>query len=563
MDRRAFLTTAASAALLPAFAGSASAQKAAALAVTAVDIDYRALADIRTFGLPPGSSKVMETASYMMDVLGPRLTGSPGIRKSGEWVVSKLKEYGLTNVSLEPWSNDPTGNNNGFPLGWTNSKFYVQCTAPVPFPLSGAPIAWTPGTNGLVSGECILVPDMAEKDLKEKWAGKLRGKWVFAQAPADIRLQWDPVARRYTQDQLNAMETPARGPENGTPNSNTPFRPGGATQGANNGQPVFNRNDWFKAEGALGIFSTGRGNGVVGVQGATRTQKPEEMIPRIAVIAEHYGRICRTLTNGVPVTIEMDVKNDWAPNPPMFNIVGEIKGTGDKKDEVVLIGGHFDSWHAATGATDNGCNCATAMEAMRLLKVANVPLKRTVRIVLWTGEEEGLYGSRLYVAQHFGGVRGSPTKEEARGVVMPLTKEHSKVQAYFNLDNGDGAIRGIYSQTNPAIVPIFRQWMEPLRDLGVTHINPRNTGSTDHVSFDGAGLPGFQFIQDPLDYETKTHHTNLDFYESLQPEDMRRNSTILACFAMLAANHPTQLPRKAPEPERQPARPTGGQAPSR
>jgi Zn-dependent M28 family amino/carboxypeptidase len=226
----------------------------------------------------------------------------------------------------------------------------------------------------------------------------------------------------------------------------------------------------------------------------------------------------------------------------MFNVVGEIRGS-ELPNEVVIIGGHFDSWHAATGATDNGGACCIALEAMRLLKSTNVPLKRTVRVCMWNGEEQGIIGSRLYVAKHFGGTRGVPAPGNTRGNVLPITRDHSRFQAYFNLDNGAGSIRGIYAQGNNAIVPIFREWMAPVRDLGVTHVSPRSTGSTDHVAFHAAGLPGFQFIQDTLEYEPKTHHTNRDFFETLQPEDMRRNAVIMASFAMLAANHNGKLPR--------------------
>lgn len=528
MNRRSFLTAATASALAPAlFAGRATAE---------TSLNYDALAALRA-GLNESTSQVMSTASYMMDVLGPRLSGSPGIRKSAEWVVEKMKGYGLTGAALEPWPTDPTGTNNSFPRGWANSKFYLAAISPNSFPISGMSVAWTPGTKGLVSGECVLVTETDEKVLKEKYAGKLRGKWILGQAPTVMRAQWDPVARRYTKDQLDALEIPARPPENGSPPAPPvppPFTP--PAPGA------FSRNAWFFSEGALGVFATNRGHGAVNVQGSTRTDLPDQQITRINIEAEHYGRIARSVQQGQAVIVEADIVNDWFDNPEMFNVVGEIRGS-ELPNEVVIIGGHFDSWHAATGATDNGGACSIALEAMRLLKSTNAPLRRTVRICLWNGEEQGLFGSRLYVAKHFGGVRGVPVAGNARGNVMPITRDHSRFQAYFNLDNGAGSIRGIYSQGNTAIVPIFRNWIAPVRDLGVTHVSSRSTGSTDHVSFHNAGLPGFQFIQDQLEYDTKTHHTNLDFFEALQPEDMRRNSVIMASFAMLAANHPGMLPR--------------------
>jgi carboxypeptidase Q len=556
MNRRSFLTAAAAGALAPAFTSSS--------AFAQLALPYDALAALRTEGLGNRTSQVMKTASYMLDVLGPRLSGSPGIKKSGEWVVSKMKEWGLEGATLEAWPADPSGQNNGFPRGWSNEKFYLHAVTPNAFPISGMSTAWTAGTNGLVRGECVLVIETTEKDLKDKWAGKLRGKWVLGQAPAEMRAQWDPVARRYTREQLDALETPARPAENG---QNTPGGPGspggpGGPGGGGQGGPPFNRNAWFQSEGALGVFSTNKGHGVINVLGGTRTDTPDSRIPRIVIEAEHYGRIARSTQQGQPVVVEADIRNQWYDKPEMFNVVGEIRGT-ELPNEVVIIGGHFDSFHSSTGATDNGGACSTALEAMRILKATNARPKRTVRVCLWNGEEQGLIGSRLYVGEHFGGTRrsvpaGSPPG--TRGEMIPVKRDHSRFQAYFNLDNGAGSIRGIYSQGNQAIIPIFRQWAEPFRDIGVTHVSPRTTGSTDHASFDGAGLPGFQFIQDTLEYEPKTHHTNMDFYEALQPEDMRRNSVIMAGFALMAANHPGKLPRKARAPEPTPPAPPAATA---
>jgi hypothetical protein len=535
MNRRSFLMAGAASALAPAFL-PAHAEITAA--------DFRALGAIRDLGLAEETSEVMQTASYMLDVLGPRLSGSPGIRKSAEWAVEKLKGWGLTGAELEPWPEDPTGGNNGFPRGWSNEKFYLHATTPNPFPISGMSIAWTPGTKGLVSGECIVVTETEERDLRALYSGKLRGKWVMGQAPIEMRAQWDPVARRLTASDLDAMETPARPPENGSrpgPPAPTPSNP--------DAPPPFNRNAFFFAEGALGVFSTNKGHGVVNVLGASRMDDPERQLPRIAIEAEHYGRIARSVMQGQPVVVEADIRNAWHDRPHMFNVVGEIRGT-EQPDEVVIVGAHFDSYHASPGATDNGGACSAVMEAMRLLRVTGARLKRTVRICLWNGEEQGLIGSRLYVAKHFGGIRGAPTRNNARGEVEPVKRAHSRFQGYFNIDNGAGSIRGIHSQGNRAIVPIFRQWLEPLRDLGATHVSQLVRGGTDHLSFDGAGLPGFQFIQDPLEYEPKTHHTNMDFFEALQPEDMRRNSVILASFAMMAANRTGFLPRKPRPPAR-------------
>lgn len=542
MNRRSFITGAAASALAPAvFAGRASA---------APSINYDALSAIRAIGLNPDTSEVMKTASYMMDVLGPRLTGSPGARKSAEWVVGKMKEWGLAEPRLEAWPTDPTGTNNGFPRGWENTKFYLQVTSPVPFPVSGMSLAWTPGTQGLVSGECALVTETREAELRAAYTGRLRGKWVLGQAPLELAAQWDPPASRLTREQLDAMESPPPPAEYGVARPAQPASSGPA--------PTFNRNAWFREQGVLGVLSTNKGHGVVNVLGGSRSDPPEAQLPRISIQAEHYGRIARSLQQGQTVTLEADISNRWYENPPMFNIVGELRGTV-YPDEVVIIGAHFDSWHAATGATDDGGPCCIALEALRILKAAKTPLKRSVRVCLWTGEEQGLVGSRLYVADHFGGVRGVPAPGNARGLVQPIKRNHGRVQAYFNLDNGAGSIRGVYAQGNNAIVPVFRQWMEPLRDLGMTHVSTRSTGGTDHLSFDAAGLPGFQFIQDPLEYEPKTHHTNMDLFERLQPEDMRRNSVLLASFAMMASNHASKLPRKARPPADTPPPPSTSQ----
>ncbi len=521
MNRRSFLTAATATALAPLLTSSrAFAQNAA--------IDYEALARIRLMGLNDSTSEVMNTASYMMDVLGPRLSGSPGIRKSGEWVVEKMKAWGLEGAALEPWPEDPTGTNNGFPRGWSNEKFYLHATTPNAFPITGMSLAWTPGTKGLVTGEAVLVTETNIQDLRAKHSGKLRGKWILPAAPVDMPAQWDPVARRFTPEQLDALEKYAVAP----PGSAPAPRPAATVD----------RTPFFIAEGALGILMTNKGHGVVNVLGGHPLDPPDRQIPRVAIEAEHYGRIARSLMQGQPVTIEADIVNAWRDKPEMFNVVAEIPGS-TKPDEIVIIGGHFDSWHASTGATDNGGACSSALEAMRLLRLSGATPKRTIRICLWNGEEQGLIGSRLYVAKHFGGVRGVPVKANPRGDIQPIKPAHAKFQVYFNLDNGAGSIRGVHCQGNRAIAPIFRDWLDPIRDLGATHISMRSTGSTDHASFDAAGLPGFQFIQDPLEYEPKTHHTNMDFFEALQPEDLRRNAVIMAHFALTAANIEDRLPR--------------------
>lgn len=543
-------------------------------------IDYDAIGRIKAQGLSPQNSQVMEISSWLTDVHGPRLTGSPNIQKAGEWAAAKMKEWGLQNVALEPWSD--RGN---FTNGWTNDKFYMAATAPQAFPIPGTPTAWTPGTNGLVRGEVVLVTETTAEELK-KHAGALKGKWILTQAPPDVPAFWNAQATRQSAEELERLELAANpGPEFGVANPAAGRGQGGGRGGF--GQPAFNRNDWFRTEGAAGLLATApRGHGVYTIGGGDRSAEPGAGLPRITIAAEQYGRLARLVMKKIPVTIEADIKNTYHPNPPMFNVVGEIRGT-DKADEIVMLGAHFDSWHASTGATDNVAGSAAMMEAMRILKQSGVTLRRTVRIGLWTGEEQGLIGSRDYVRAHFGscndpvggrgGQRGAtPAAATPPGAASPATPapagqragapapaqpqrgggrggcqtgytlkpDHARFAGYFNIDNGTGAIRGIYLQQNDAVGPIFREWMEPFRSIGMSAVTIRNTGGTDHQAFDALGLPGFQFIQDEVEYDTLTHHTNLDSYERLQPGDMMKNATIAASFAYLAANRDDRLPRK-------------------
>ena len=526
-------------------AGLAAAAIAAALPLGAASerIDYQAIEKIKQQGLDPAHSKVMDIASWLTDVNGPRLTGSPNIQKAADWAVQEMQSWGLQNVTREAWTNRA----NFFPHGWQNDKFYMAAVAPQPFPIPGTPMAWTPGTNGLVRGDVVLVTETTQEDL-QKYAGTLKGKWILTQAPPDVPAFWTAPSTRETAETLEKIEsaTPP-GPEFGQaqPNAARAGFPGGGRGQIGQG---FNRNDFFMKEGALGLLLTNsRGHGIYTISG-NRNTDPAKSIPQIAIPAEQYNRMARMLQKKIPVTIEADVKNTFTDNPPMFNVVGEIRGT-DKADEIVMIGAHFDSWHAATGATDNAAGSAAMLEAMRILKQSGVTLRRTVRIGLWTGEEQGLIGSRDYVAAHFGSCNDAPPAPGAargRGCQSGFTlkPEQAKFAGYFNIDNGTGAIRGVYLQGNDAAAPIFREWMEPFRSLGMTSLTIRNTGGTDHLSFDAVGLPGFQFIQDEIEYDTITHHTNLDAYDRLQPNDMVRNATIAAAFAYLAANRDELLPRK-------------------
>ena len=540
------------------------------------NIDYDGINKIKQIGLSPENSKVMEIMSYLTDVYGPRLTGSPNVKKAADWAVKTMQSWGLTNVAEERWTPCPpdaaaavasgqgggrgggTPASCGFPRGWENEKFYLAAVAPQQFPIPGTPTGWTPGTNGLVRGDAVLLTGNTLEDLKAQ-AGQLRGKWVLRTAAPDVAAYWNAPSHRYTQAELDAFENPPHPAELGV---TAPGRAGGAAGGRGNpaattsgtpcgggrGGAVDPCAQFLKAEGIAGILSTApRGHGIYTIGGSAATDPSG--YSQIVIPAEQYGRIARVLEKNMPVTLEADIKNTYTPNPPMFNVVGEIPGT-DKADEVVMLGAHFDSWHASTGATDNGAGSGAMMEAMRILKTSGVRLRRTVRIGLWTGEEQGLLGSRDYVTRHFGapqnaaGGRGGAAATPPPPPTPAQQAALGKFAAYFNIDNGTGQLRGVYLQGNNAVAPIFREWMEPFHTLGMTTLTIDNTGGTDHQSFDAVGLPGFQFIQDAIEYDTMTHHTNLDSYERLQPEDMRRNATIAAAFAYLAANRDEKLPHK-------------------
>jgi carboxypeptidase Q len=559
-------------------------------------INYEDINKIKAEGMQ--RSEVMELNSWLSDVYAPRLTGSPMFDKAATWVMGKMKEWGLANVKMEAWTD-----RRGFDRGWTNDKFYMEAVSPNRFPIPGTPTAWTPGTNGLVSGEVVLVTGTTAEELAPL-KGKLKGKWIITQAAPDVAAMWEAPATRYTPEQLAALEGPQAATEFGvTPpgqRAAAAFRPpapqpaaaptagqqpgqraaaGQAAQpaqqpgppaGARGGQGGGIRSDFLRAEGVLGVISTApRGHGMYTISG-NRSSDPATTPPAIVIAAEQYGRVARMLAKNIPVTIEADIKNTYYPKPQVYNIVGEIPGS-DKADEVVMLGAHLDTWHAATGAADNGNGSAAMMEAMRILEATGVRLRRTVRIALWGAEEQGLIGSYEYVSVHYvnrpvpasggpggGGQRGG-RGSGASQAPLDLKPEHSKFSVYFNIDNGTGAIRGIYTQGNDAVVPIFREWIEPFRSLGMTAVTTRNTGGTDHQSFDRVGLPAFQFIQDEIEYDTVTHHTNMDTYERLQPRDNMQMATIAAGFAYLAANRDELLPRKPPSAAGQGGRGRGGQ----
>jgi hypothetical protein len=493
-------------------------------------VDYDAIYKIKDEGFQ--RSKVMDTLSWLTDVYGPRLTNSPGFRKAGDWAVKEMTAWGLVNAKLEPFP---------FGRGWANEKFAMTATTPGgSFPVIGMATAWTPGTNGAVSADAVFAPLASEEDLAQ-FKGKLQGKIVFTQPLRDVAALWTPPASRYSEKDLEdlARETDAT-PRGRFGRGGAPGRQGGPAFGGRGGAPSFAQRltQFLKEEGVVATVTTGaRGDGgtlfVQGAAAANRQPNADTGLPAVVIAVEHYGRIVRTLQKDVPVKIDLEIKNAFQDGDTnSFNVVAEIPGT-DKADEVVMLGAHFDSWHGATGATDNAAGSAVMMEAMRILKQSGLKLRRTVRIALWGGEEQGLIGSREYVTAHF-----------ANAADMVLKPAHGKFAGYFNVDNGTGAIRGVYLQGNEAVAPIFEAWMKPFNNIGMTALTIRDTGGTDHQSFDRVGLPGFQFIQDDVEYDTRTHHSNMDAYERIQEEDMRKNAVIVAAFVYNAANRDGLLPRK-------------------
>jgi carboxypeptidase Q len=480
---------------------------------TTEKVDLDALYRIKDEGLQ--RSKVMEIESYLTDVYGPRLTGSPNMKEAGDWAMKTMKDWGLTNVREEPWH---------FGRGWQNQRFTANALTPRAYPLIAYPKAWTPGTNGPVTGEATIAVIDDEKDFAT-FKGKLRGKFVLSMAMRDVAAHFDSPGHRYTDTELVDLSRQPTG--------------GGRGRGNFAAAQEFNRKraQFFIDEGVAGVLDFSRGDGgtvfVQAPQGVSRDPKGPAQPVQVTLAVEHYGRIWRTLEKKIPVTLQIDADNKFFDaDLNSFNIVADLPGT-DKADEVVMLGAHFDSWHTGTGATDNAAGSAVMMEAMRLLKASGIKLRRTVRIGLWGGEEEGLLGSKEYIKAHY----GNPE-------TMALKPEHASLAGYFNVDNGTGLIRGVYLQGNEAVAPIFQQWMEPFKNLGMATLTIRNTGGTDHLSYDAVGLPGFQFVQDEIEYNSRTHHSNMDLYERVQANDMMRNAVIVATFVMNTANRDEKLPRK-------------------
>jgi carboxypeptidase Q len=496
------------------------------------DPDLTAVTEIRQEGFR--HSQVMEILSDLTDGIGPRLTGSPSMKTANDWTREKLSSFGLTNAHLEQWGT--------FGRGWDNEFTSVRMVAPDVSMLYAIPKAWSPGTQGPVKADVMLVKVTKPEDL-EQYRGKVAGKIVLVGDPKDLRARDEVEPERYDDKKLAEIVNYT------VANRYEAMRAQLLAQRALARQVT----KFLTEEKALALIDCSRGDGgILFVQGTNAYKKEEPVgIPSLVMAAEHYGRLARLLSRKIPVQLELNIQNRFFDDVENFNTIAEIPGT-DKKDEIVMVGGHLDSWHAGTGATDNAAGVAVAMEAVRILKALDLKPRRTIRIGLWGGEEEGLLGSKGYVTQHFG-IRDrlltagmtSETPEYLRPLgKLTLKPEQAKISAYFNLDNGSGKIRGIYAQENAAVRPIFEKWLEPFSDLGATSVTMRNTSGTDHLSFDSVDIPAFQFIQDPLDYDSRTHHSNMDVYERLQKEDLMQASVIMASFLYNAANRDQMMPRK-------------------
>jgi carboxypeptidase Q len=506
-------------------------------------VDLEMVTRIRDEGL--SNSKLMETAEYLTDVIGPRVTGSPQMRQANDWTRAQLESWGLANARLEGWP---------FGRGWSLERASVHMITPTPASLIAVPRAFTPGTDGPRRGKVVKVKIESEADA-QKYRGQLAGRIVLLGDPRATANPEKPQFTRYTRQELEELAQ----------FDLVPRRRGPFDREEMGRRLRLQRilRQFFSAEKALATIEaspTDAGVVLVG-RGGSYVKGEDPGVPALVMAAEQYNRIARLVDRDVDIELEVDVRARFHDDDPTaYNTLAEIPGT-DKRGEVVMLGAHLDSWHAATGATDNAAGSAVAMEAMRILRALDVRPRRTIRIALWSGEEQGLLGSRAYVAEHFGSRRAADPAERdlpsfLRRDSGPVTvkPDHAKLSAYFNVDNGTGRIRGIYAERNAAVAPIFEAWLGPLRDLGATTVTLRPTRGTDHVSFDSVGLPAFQFIQDEADYETRTHHTNLDVFDRLQKADLMQAAVVLATFAYDAAMRPERLPRR-PLPRDVPASP--------
>ena len=526
-------------------------------------VDAAVLARIREEGMQ--RSQAMEHVIWLSDIYGPRLTGSPTTQQAADWTMTQLRKWGLANVHLEHFP---------FGKGWSIEHFSAVMTAPQVQPIIALPKSWTRGTTGPVDADVVLAQIRTAEDMAQ-WRGKLRGKIVLTQPARAVRMLEGPIVLRMTDSMIaEAQRMPAgRGRGAGAGDSTAAGAGGRGGRGAGGGggrgagagaaapgsgpASAAQIAQFYNDEGVVALFDRGSdsdmsaggsdlswrtqrtdGGTIFVGSGGSRDSTAGRGVPQVTLAVEHYNRMVRVLERGVPVKVTLDIRTRFHDEPAAgngFNIIAELPGT-DLRNEIVLIGGHFDSHHGGTGATDNATGVAQMMEALRILKTLGIQPRRTIRIALWGAEENGLIGSRMYVQRHI--AERGPTGEIVR------KPEYDRHSVYFNSDNGTGRFVGIWMQGNEAMRPIFEQWIAPLKDIGVTVLGPRSVASTDHSSFDNVGIPAFQFMVDRLEYNSRTHHSNMDVVDRVQPDDLRQAATVAATFAYLAAMRNEKLPRK-------------------
>jgi len=506
-----------------------------------------AIAKIRDEGM--NRSQAMATIRYLTDVIGPRLTNSPNQRRANQWTREQLEKWGMKNAAVDLWGE--------FGRGWELRRYSAAYSLPngETQPFRSYPKAWSPSTNGPITGDVVYI-DAADEAGLEKYKGKLKGAIVFTANERPIQNPFKPTATRNSDEDLAKLE-------NAKPQASPQPSPSPSPVAAQ--QFASRKNRFYFEEGAAVLIDSGLtvDGGAIRVTGASlppsapgstptpglrvASKNAPATIPQLVAEVEQYNRILRLIKQGVPVRMTIDLDARFTEDDLQgYNTIAEIPGT-DLKDEVVMVGAHLDSWHSGTGATDNGAGVTVAMEAMRILAATGLKPRRTIRIGLWTGEEQGLLGSRGYVAKNFATIGSSsdaaPGSGPNRRVVSPKPA-HEKFSAYYNLDNGTGQIRGINLQGNEALRPIFKEWLAPFKDFGATTVSIQSVGGTDHLAFDAVGLPGFQFIQDPVEYSTRTWHTTQDVLDRILEEDLKRSAVIMAAFAYNTAMMDEKLPRK-------------------
>ncbi len=508
------------------------------------------------------NSKVMETLGYLTDVIGGRLTNSPNMKRANEWTRDTMAKWGMKNAHLEAWGP--------FGRGWSLKEFSAQVVQPQTLPVIAYPKAWSPSTKGEITGDVIHLKIESDADFAQ-YRGKLKNAVVLVDNIRDLKPDFDGIGRRWTDAQLLSM---ANAPD---PSTIENRRGGGNFSPERLKQFIEARAlsvkslNFLLAEGAaVMVDNSNKGDGgTIFVSGASVGGKvpttiqdlfggglssydkeaESQMIPQMTMATENFNQVARMLKHGEKLKMKVNIQTSYHDDDLMgYNTIAEIPGTDPKlKDEIVMVGAHLDSWHASGGATDNGAGSAVAMEAARIIMAAGLKPRRTIRVALWSGEEQGLNGSREYVKQHFGEMVGGGRFAALMG--QPAGKlttkpAFEKFSAYYNMDNGTGKFRGVYLQGNAAVAPYFRAWLLPFNDMGASTLTINNTGGTDHQSFDAIGLPGFQFIQDPIEYSPLTHHSNQDNFDRIIADDIKQNATIMAAFAYQTAMMDEKLPRK-------------------